>query len=450
MRATTSEAGLSLVELLVASAVASLVLGLLTAATFQFLTATERAHDRLAVLRDHGTAMQWINRDAQMGVSAQATVLPSSVTVTWTDPINGKTYESSYAQSGDELVRTLTVDGTPTSQAVARNLDASGFSASLTDDLLDVSITSAEGDTTQTRSESIQMRAVGAYVAPMRLATGSYTGNGADNRQFTGVGFQPDVVIIKSAQARAGIIRTSTMTGDAAKNVSSAGALAANLVQSLDTDGFTVGSSQDVNWSGYTYYWVAMKAGSDLSVGAYVGNGIDNRSITGVGFQPVWVITMGNGDQSVFRPASLTGGNSYLMTGTGQVTNRIQALQADGFQVGSNINVNESGTTFHYIAWAASAQVVQTTYTGNGTDNRSIAGVGFQPQMVWVKRATANYAVWRPASLAGDRTLYWRASAASTNRIQALEVDGFQVGTDNEVNQNSQTYHYLALRDGGP
>jgi len=70
--------------------------------------------------------------------------------------------------------------------------------------------------------------------------------------------------------------------------------------------------------------------------------------------------------------------------------------------------------------------------------------------MVWVKRATANYAVWRPASLAGDRTLYWRASAASTNRIQALEVDGFQVGTDNEVNQNSQTYHYLALRDGGP
>ena len=347
MRATTSEAGLSLVELLVASAVASLVRGLLTAATFQFLTATERAHDRLAVLRDHGTAMQWINRDAQMGVSAQATVLPSSVTVTWTDPINGKTYESSYAQSGDELVRTLTVDGTPTSQAVARNLDASGFSASLTDDLLDVSITSAEGDTTQTRSESIQMRAVGAYVAPMRLATGSYTGNGADNRQFTGVGFQPDVVIIKSAQARAGIIRTSTMTGDAAKNVSSAGALAANLVQSLDTDGFTVGSSQDVNWSGYTYYWVAMKAGSDLSVGAYVGNGIDNRSITGVGFQPVWVITMGNGDQSVFRPASVSGDSSYLMTGTGQVTNRIQALQADGFQVGSNINVNESGTTFH-------------------------------------------------------------------------------------------------------
>ena len=163
MRGKRGEAGFTLVELLVASAVASLVVGLLSAATFQFLTATEHGHDRLAVLRDHGTAFQWLNRDAQMAVPAEATVLPSSVTLNWTDAVSGTVYESSYAQSGDELVRTLTVDsGTPSSQTVARNLDASGFSASLTDDLLTVSVTSVEGDTTQTRTESVLMRAVGA------------------------------------------------------------------------------------------------------------------------------------------------------------------------------------------------------------------------------------------------------------------------------------------------
>ena len=162
MRGKRGEAGFTLVELLVASAVASLVVGLLSAATFQFLTATEHGHDRLAVLRDHGTAFQWLNRDAQMAVSAEATVLPSSVTLNWTDAVSGTVYESSYAQSGDELVRTLTVDGTPTSQKVARNLDTSGFSASTSGDLLTVSVTSVEGDTTQTRTESVLMRAVGA------------------------------------------------------------------------------------------------------------------------------------------------------------------------------------------------------------------------------------------------------------------------------------------------
>ncbi len=63
---------------------------------------------------------------------------------------------------------------------------------------------------------------------------------------------------------------------------------------------------------------------------------------------------------------SSAGDNSYLMTGTGKITNRIQAFEADGFQVGSNVDVNESGTTFHYIAWAASPQVSTGSYTGNG------------------------------------------------------------------------------------
>ena len=282
---------------------------------------------------------------------------------------------------------------------------------------------------------------------PMRLAVGSYVGNGADARPITGVGFQPDVIIIKASTARAGIIRTSTMSGDAAKVLGTATALQTNHIESLDADGFTVGSHLDVNTSGTTYYWVAMKAGSDLSVGSYVGNGSDNRSISGVGFQPVWVITLGDGDDSVFRPNILAGDNSYLMTGTGKLTNRIQAFQADGFQIGNNVNVNESGTTFHYIAWAASPQVSTGSYVGNGVDNRSITGIGFQPLMAWVKRDDAQAAVWRPLSAAGDRTLYWSATASTTDRIQALQADGFQVGMNAQVNTNGSTYYRLALRD---
>ena len=286
--------------------------------------------------------------------------------------------------------------------------------------------------------------------AGMRLVTGTYVGSGVDNRQITGVGFQPDVVMIKTAQGRVGIIRTSTMSGDRAKILGNTGALAANLIQSMDADGFTVGTDNRVNNSGDAYYWVAMKTGSDLHVGTYVGNGVDNRSISGVGLQPVWVITLGDGSDSVFRPGPAAGDTSYLMTGNGQSRlTDIQALQADGFQVGSNADVNESGTTFHYIAWAASTLVSTGSYVGNGADNRSIAGIGFQPLVAWIKRSDGQAAVWRPASLSGDSTLYWASTGATSNRIQALQADGFQVGTQAQVNNNGSTYYYLALRDSG-
>jgi hypothetical protein len=522
--------------------ITALVIGLIGASLFQFLRTTGRGHDRLAVVHDERDAFQWLNHDAQMAVSALATVAPDNVTLNWLDAVSGDSYQIHYAQADGELVRTFTVNGQTSARPVARNLEAAGFGVSKSGDVLTVTIASSQGEAAETRTELVYMRPPQATMTafptprptstftatptptdtptptptftptatptdtatptptetytptptdtttpmptetetptptetytptptatytptptptftptptlpPMRLYVSSYVGNGADARSITGVSFQPDVVIIKASTAQAGVIRTSTMGGDAAKLLGSTAALQTNHIESLDADGFTVGSNANVNTSGTTYYYTAMKAGSDLKVGSYVGNGVDNRSITGVGFQPVWVITLGDGDDSVFRPAILAGDNSYLMTGAGTITNRIQAFESDGFQIGSNVNVNESGAPFHYIAWAASPQVSTGSYTGNGLDNRSITGIGFQPLMAWVKRNASQVGVWRPLSAAGDRTLYWGATASTTDRIQALQADGFQVGTDTQVNANNQTYYYLALRDGGP
>ena len=282
----------------------------------------------------------------------------------------------------------------------------------------------------------------------MRLVTGTYTGNGLDNRPITGVGFQPDVVFVKCSCGQRPVIRTSTMSGDASKPIGLLTALQPDRVQSLDADGFTIGADLQVNNSGQAFYWVAMKVGTDLKVGSYSGDGLDNRSISGVGFQPSWVITLGDGEDSWFRPGTLAGDASYGVDGSSQFTNRIQALEADGFQVGSNVNVNQASTTYHYIAFKSGTAVTQTTYAGDGVDNRSITGAGFQPQVVWIKRSTTNQSAWRPASQAGDLSLYWSATADAANRIQALEADGFQVGTADQVNNSSGTYYYLALRDG--
>ena len=112
--------------------------------------------------------------------------------------------------------------------------------------------------------------------------------------------------------------------------------------------------------------------------------------------------------------------------------------------------MNQSGVTFHYMTWDASANVTQSTYDGDGNDDRSITGVGFLPALVWVQQEAAARARWRTASIAGDLSLSFNGSIARANRIQALEIDGFQVGTQAQVNRNNRTYHSLALRDGGP
>jgi hypothetical protein len=299
-------------------------------------------------------------------------------------------------------------------------------------------------------ANSNQASATSATPQPLRLATGTYTGNGADNRSITGTGFQPDVVIIKCDCGQATILRTSVMSGDAAKILTNASALTPNLIQSLNTNGFTIGNDNRVNRNGNTYHWTALQAGSALSVGSYVGNGTDNRSITGVGFRPEWVLTMGDGENSFFRPDGLSGDRSYNVTANNSVANRIQALEADGFQLGSHNDVNQNGRTYYYVAFNSTAGVVRVAgYTGDGADNRDITGLGLAPDFVWVKSDAGSPSVFRPASLAGDASLQFNAAAAN-NEIQSLLADGFQVGTANFVNTNGAAYYYLAIEDPGP
>ena len=83
-------------------------------------------------------------------------------------------------------------------------------------------------------------------------------------------------------------------------------------------------------------------------------------------------------------------------------------------------------------------------YTGNATDATGITGVGFQPDMTWIKersqvRSHVLFDVIRGATVqlnpndtASDATV-----AAS---LQSFNSDGFTVGTATSVNQNTDTY----------
>jgi hypothetical protein len=64
--------------------------------------------------------------------------------------------------------------------------------------------------------------------------------------------------------------------------------------------------------------------------------------------------------------------------------------------------------------------------------------------------ATGRSANWHPASFAGDNTLLFTGTASGTNRIQAFQATGFQLGTSTDVNANAVSYRYLAVRSSAP
>ena len=83
------------------------------------------------------------------------------------------------------------------------------------------------------------------------------------------------------------------------------------------------------------------------------------------------------------------------------------------------------------------------TYTGTGASN-SVTGVGFKPDWVWVKsrslvRSNQLNDIVRGAGiiLATDNT---SAEFTDTNRISSFNVDGFSLGTNDNVNGSGATY----------
>ena len=89
-------------------------------------------------------------------------------------------------------------------------------------------------------------------------------------------------------------------------------------------------------------------------------------------------------------------------------------------------------------------------YTGNGTDNHAITGVGFQPDAVWIKdRDDASYNQITDAVRGVTKTIYTNASDAegtNTNYVKSFDTDGFTVGVNNANNQsgaNNVSWNWL-------
>jgi hypothetical protein len=288
----------------------------------------------------------------------------------------------------------------------------------------------------------------------IRVASGFYTGNGADNRNITGVGFQPSAVIVKTSTNQEAVMRTSTMASDATKQLAGANGLQTNRIQALQSDGFQVGTDAEVNQGGGsppTYYWVAFKSfPGDMTLGTYTGNNT-SQSITGLGFSPEYVMILGaTTERAVQRMTPMT--RTYEFEGDTGSTTGITSLDANGFSLGNDDEVNNNAVTYHYVAFNEDVDEMKTSsYTGNGAASQSITGVGFQPNYVILHGSntsgTAREGVHKATAVPNPGSGFFTATAGITNGITALQSDGFQVGNEGNVNNNTTPYSYVAFKD---
>jgi hypothetical protein len=185
------------------------------------------------------------------------------------------------------------------------------------------------------------------------LKVGTYTGDGQASHPIAGVGFAPEYVAVIGAGATSSLQRFTGMS-TSFKFGSVTGT--SSGIDSLDGNGFTVGSAAETNTNGTTYHYVAFNqvAGS-IKRGTYTGNAQDNRNVTGVGFQPDYVMVRPNDTATArkgrHRPAALGGTSSQFFTADANDALGIKALQSDGFQVGTDGSVNANNVNYHYIAF---------------------------------------------------------------------------------------------------
>jgi hypothetical protein len=272
--------------------------------------------------------------------------------------------------------------------------------------------------------------------------TVTYRGTGAD-QSISGLGFEPDFVWLKGRNYAEHHHLYDTIRG-ATEVLYSNRTVAESSdtlgLTSFNPDGFSIGSRHEINNSGYTFVGWAWDAGENNaptghSSVTYTGNG-GTQSIKGFGFSPdlVWVKNRSNVEShNLFDSVRGSSGNyKTLQTNTtgAEITpgvTMLSTLDSDGFTLGTNGGVNQSGDSFVAWGWdAGNGSPVSNTdgsitstvkanpatgfsvvsYTGTGANATVGHGLSSAPSIVILKnRSIVSSFLVRSSDLAANQTL---------------------------------------------
>ena len=311
-----------------------------------------------------------------------------------------------------------------------------------------------------------------------------WTGNGG-TQSITGVGFQPDFTWIRERSEARGHNLTDAVRG-APKyiNTSSTGAEETSIsttLTSFDSDGFSLGSYDDVNKNSETYVgwsWKANGVGSantdgtinttatsvnttaGFSIITYTGTGSAGTIGHGLGVVPdFWMVKarsetrawygwskgMSYGDVVNFQSSGAKSTDTSLFTSNAP-TNQV-------INLGSSVGVNNSGQTFVCYAFSSKTGYSKFgTYRGNGNANGAFVYTGVKPAFIIVKKYT-DAGHWqivdnkRPGYNVNSNYLRANKSDAEATDIPFdILSNGFKArSTDGSYNESGQSYIYMAI-----
>ena len=321
-----------------------------------------------------------------------------------------------------------------------------------------------------------------------------WTGNSTDARALTNDGnsdLQPDWVWLKNRDLGYNHFLTDSSRGNTKVLLSdstSAEGTYTNMVESFDTNGFTVGfdGSQVPNFNGNTFVgwqWKAnggttssntdgsttstVQANTDagFSIVTWTGTGSATTLGHGLGVAPAVLIVKNRStavDWAVYHQDLTDVGYVIALNSTdGQVdsgTNRWNHTDPTSsvFSVGSGQQTNQSSNNMVCYAFAEKQGYSKFgSYIGNGNANGSFVYTGFKPAIIILKRtdATNNWLIYdhkRSGYNPKQDKLYpddASAEDASTTSVDLLS-NGFKLRASSaSQNASSGNYIYMAFAE---
>jgi len=316
-----------------------------------------------------------------------------------------------------------------------------------------------------------------------------YQGTGATQR-ITGVGFQPDLVWVKSRTTASHGALFDSVRGSTSILISSLTNAEAvqtdGSIQSFDADGFTLNldaSTGTSNFSGRNYVAWGWKAGDSnvsntdgsitstvrandtygFSIVSYTGNGTAGATVGhGLSSAPDFVITKRRNSTgnwfATHSSLSSDGKVIYLNLANGEATSTAiwndTAPDASTFTLGDG-NSNNSGGTFIAYCWAEKSGYSKFgSYAGNATS----VDLGFNPAFILVKRITGTSKDWwifdNTREVDGQFGNYLSPNQAYSEQTvaTAISVSGNTITFPNNWDSShdgsaSSTYIYAAFAD---
>ncbi len=269
-------------------------------------------------------------------------------------------------------------------------------------------------------------------------------------------------------------------TKDLRSNATTAEGTEANGLQSFTSTGFTVGGDGLVSVNNGEYVsWSFRSQPKFFDVVTYTGDNTSNRAIShNLGSTPGMIIckSTSSGQWGVWH-RSLSGNNGLRLDSDaaagGSILHDSSTVNSTSFEVSSGGYVLDNQNQ-DYVAYLfahnnddggfgepGDQDIIKCgSYTGNGNATGPVVTLGFEPQLIMIKRASGGTGDWDvydnmrgiPTG-AGEKRLEWNTSdaesTAGADRIN-LSSTGFSIATTNSnVNTNGDTYIYMAIRRGG-